>query len=117
MNHAEEKKIAEQIAHSRMHHLALHKALPISVLCEGEEFRFENAEEMQSNLHRGDAYVDRLLEHYRQNEAYLKESDLKCICPAYQDILKKEINRGNTYRTAKPQSLRQRLLKAVEESA
>jgi hypothetical protein len=99
-----------------MQHLALHKALPVTAWRENDKVHFANAEEMPSNLHRGDAYVDRMLEHYMQNETYLKESDLKCICPTYYDILKQDINLGNTYKTAPPQSLRRRLLRAVENS-
>ena len=117
MSHADEKDFESKVAYARMQHLALHKALPIKARCVDEVFHFENGDNMPSNLYRGDAYVDRLLEHYMQNEKCLSASDLKCICPSHFDTLKKEINCGNTYRKAPSQSLRRRLLKAVEQTS
>ena len=103
-----EKKQLEQAEDAIFNHNALHSALPVSTVRDGDridpvtgEFihgngsvtAYKDVNRIASNLYNKECHSDRLLDHFLANKAHL---DGKCTCPHYQTLLKIERLKGET---------------------
>ena len=101
-----EKKQLERTEEAIFNHNALHSALPVSVVRDGDridpltgEFihgngaiiAFKDVNRIASNLYNKESHSNRLLDHYLANKDAL---DGKCNCPHYQSLLRIERLKG-----------------------
>jgi hypothetical protein len=115
----EDKKQQERADYAVAHHAAIHAALQVSTVRDGDridpltgEFihgngaitAYNDVNRISSNLFNKESHSDRLLDHFLGNKAYL---DGKCTCPHYQSLLQIERVKGET---GEYRSMRRRLI-------
>ena len=104
----EDKKKIERAEDAVFNHAALHAALPVSTVREGDRYdaatgehvhgtgpvlEFRDINRIASNLYGKESHSDRLLDHYLVNKEHL---DGKCNCPTYLSLLRMNRLKGET---------------------
>ncbi len=97
-------ELAEQAVY---HHAALHMALPVATVKDGDRIDpdtkevihgngavlyYKDVNRIPSNLFNKESHSDRLLDHYLANKEHL---DGKCCCPNYESLLRLAPIRGD----------------------